>query len=55
MKKRYFYEYVGRVYLEADNPEKADELIMGIPLVDYLIDEDVFEIERRKNSKCQQF
>jgi len=45
MKKRYFYEFKGNVYLEADNQDAAEELIMGIPLVDYLIDEDVFEID----------
>jgi len=45
MKKRYFYEFKGNVYLEADNQDEAEELIIGIQLVDYLIDEDVFEID----------
>lgn len=45
MKKRYFYEFKGNVYLEADNRDDAEERIMGISLVDYLIDEDVFEID----------
>ncbi len=45
MKKRYFYEFKGNVYLEADNQDEAEDLIMGISLEDYLIDEDVFEID----------
>ena len=45
MQKRYFYEFKGNVYLEADNQDEAENLIMGIPLVDYLVDEDVFEID----------
>jgi hypothetical protein len=45
MKKRYFYEFRGNVYLEADNLDEAEELIMGISLEDYLIDEDVIEID----------
>ena len=45
MKKRYFYEFKGNVYVEADNQDAAEELIMGIPLVDYLIGEDLFEID----------
>jgi len=45
MKKRYFYEFKGNVYLEADNQDEAEERIMGISLVDYLIDEDVFQID----------
>ena len=45
MKKRYFYEFKGNVYLEADNQDEAEELVMGISLVDYLIDEDLFEID----------
>ena len=45
MKKRYFYEFKGNVFLEADNQDEAESLIMGISLVDYLIDEDLFEID----------
>jgi len=45
MKKRYFYEFKGNVYVEAENQDEAEELIMGISLEDYLIDEDVFEID----------
>ena len=45
MKKRYFYEFKGNVLLEAENQDDAEALIMGIPLEDYLIDEDVFEID----------
>jgi len=45
MKKRYFYEFKGNVYLEADNQDAAEERIMGISLLDYLIDEDLFEID----------
>ena len=45
MKKRFFYEFKGNVYLEADSEDKAEELITGISLVEYLIDEDVYEID----------
>ena len=45
MKKRYFYEFKGNVYLEAETQDAAEERIMGISLVDYLIDEDLFEID----------
>ena len=45
MKKRYFYEFKGNVFLEAENQDDAEELVMGISLVEYLIDEDVYEID----------
>ena len=45
MKKRYFYEFKGNVFLEAENQDDAEALVMGISLVDYLIDEDVYEID----------
>lgn len=45
MKKRYFYEFHGNVYLEADNQDEAEKLVIGIPLEDYLIGEEVFEID----------
>ena len=45
MKKRYFYEFRGNVYLEADNQDEAEELTMEIPLVEYIIEEDIFEID----------
>jgi hypothetical protein len=45
VKKRYFYEFKGNVYLEAETQDAAEERIMGISLVDYLIDEDLFEID----------
>ena len=45
MRKRFFYEFKGNVYLEADHQDEAEERIMGISLEDYLIDEDVFKID----------
>ena len=45
MKKRFFYEFSGRVFLEANDQAKAEKLITNISLENYLIDEDVYEID----------
>ena len=45
MKKKYFYEFSGNVYLEANNQTEAEKLITGISLEDFLINEDVYEID----------
>ena len=45
MKKRFFYEFSGNVYLEAENQAEAEKLVTGISLDDYLIDENVYEID----------
>lgn len=43
--KRYFYEFKGNVFLEAENQDEAEDRILGISLVEYLIHEDLFEID----------
>ena len=45
MKKRYFYEFSGRIYVKADNQDEAEKRITGISLEDYLIDQDVYKID----------
>ena len=45
MKKSYFYEFSGTVLVQAENQREAEKLITGISLEDYLIDEDVYEID----------
>jgi hypothetical protein len=45
MKKRYFYEFKGRVYLNANDQTEAERFITGKFLNDFLIDEDLFEID----------
>ena len=45
MGKRFFYEFNGRVFLEATDQAEAESLVTGITLEDYLIDEDLYEID----------
>ena len=45
MGKKYFYEFSGNVYLEANDQAEAEKLVTGIPLEDFLINEDVYEID----------
>jgi hypothetical protein len=45
MSKKYFYDFSGRVFVEAENQDKAEELITGISLDYFLIDEDVYQID----------
>jgi hypothetical protein len=45
MKKKYFYEFSGNVFLEANNQAEAEKLLAGIQLEDYLIDENLYEID----------
>lgn len=44
MTKRFLYEFNGTVFVEAENEDEAEKLIIGIPLADYLVDEDIYEI-----------
>ena len=44
MTKRFLYEFNGTVFVEAENEDEAEKLIIGIPLADYLVDEDLYEI-----------
>jgi hypothetical protein len=45
MKKRFFYEFNGNVYLEAENQPEAEKLATGISLENYLMDEELFEVD----------
>ena len=45
MKKRFFYEFSGNVYLEANDKDEAGKLLTGILLEDFLIDEKLFEVD----------
>ena len=45
MKKRFFYEFSGNVYLETNEQTEAEKLVIGITLEDYLIDEELYEID----------
>ena len=45
MKKRYFYEFSGNVFLEVNDQTEAEKLVTGISLERYLIDEELFEID----------
>ena len=45
MEKRFFYEFSGNVFLEANDQIKAEKLVTGISLNNYLIDEELHEID----------
>ena len=45
MKKRFFYEFNGNILVEANNQDEAEKLITGIPLDNYLLDEELHEID----------
>jgi hypothetical protein len=45
MKKKFFYEFSGNVFLEANDQTEAEKLVTGIPLDNYLIDEELYEID----------
>ena len=45
MEKQYFYEFSGRVFINSENQDQAEQLAIGIPIVHYLIDEDLYEID----------
>lgn len=42
---RFIYEYNGKILVKAENEDKAEKLVTGINLNDYLIDEDLFEVD----------
>jgi hypothetical protein len=44
MTKRFLYEFNGTIYVEAETEDEAEQKITGF-LNDYLIDEDMFEID----------
>jgi hypothetical protein len=43
--KKYFYEYNGNVFLEANDQTEAEKLVTGASLENYLIDEELYEID----------
>ena len=45
MKKRFFYEFSGNVFVKASSQDEAEKLITGISLEDYLIDEELYGID----------
>ena len=45
MKKRYFYEFSGNVFLEANDQTQGEKLVTGISLDKYLIAEELHEID----------
>ena len=45
MKKRFFYEFSGNVYLEANDQDDAEKLATGISLDNYLMEEELFEVD----------
>lgn len=45
MGKRFFYEFSGNVYIEADDQAEAEKLATEISLEDYLLDEHLHEVD----------
>ena len=45
MTKRFIYEYNGTISIEAENEDQAEKLVTGINLNNYLIEEDLFEVD----------
>ena len=45
MTKQFIYEFNGTISVEAENEDDAEKLVTGISLNDYLIDEDLFEVD----------
>jgi hypothetical protein len=45
MGKRFFYEFNGNVFLEANDKAEAEKLVTGISLNNYLIHEKVHQID----------
>ena len=45
MKKRFFYEFKGNIFLEANDQNEAEKLVTGKSLNNYLIDEQLHEID----------
>jgi len=45
MKKRFFYEFSGNVFLEANSQDEAEKLVTGKSLNNYVIYERVFEVD----------
>ncbi len=60
MKKRFLYEFSGTILIEADNQAEAEKLVTGKSLNNYVIDEEVYEIDVESvaidlNKRTEQF
>jgi hypothetical protein len=45
MNKRYFYEANCRIYITAKNEDRAEQMIMNTDLNDFIIDEEIYEVD----------
>ena len=45
MKQSYFFEFQGRIFINAEDQDQAEKLVKGISLKDYIVDEDLYEID----------
>ena len=45
MTKHYLYEFNGTISVEANTEDEAEKLVTGINLNNYLIDEDLYEVD----------
>ncbi len=45
MKKRFIYKFSGTILVEANNQKEAEKFVTGKFLNDYLIDEEVYEVD----------
>ena len=45
MGNRYFYEFTGRIFVKSENGNQAEQMIMDIDLNDYIVDEELYEID----------
>jgi len=45
MIKQYFYEFIGKVLIQADNHHEVESTVTGITLSDYLINEDLYQVD----------
>lgn len=45
MGNKFFYEFSGRVFVMAEDKSLAESAVSGITLSDYLIDEDLYQVD----------
>jgi hypothetical protein len=45
MEKRFFYDFSGKIFINADNQDNAEKLVTGISLEDYVLDGEITEID----------
>lgn len=46
MGKQFFYEFNGTILIKADNMDEAEKLLTGRDLNEYLINEEIYEVDR---------